>query len=267
MKTALKHWYLYGGSSTNSTYQSILDKADAIGATIPNSSIQSKDNAFWGGLSEDGNLSLMDIAYLFGSSGSEEYCRINGVDPDVFYPTKNGTINWTAEGGSAGGGAATDYYSTGYNPSTSSKFLQNNNSFGLYTKVDLLTASKNDMGIWRIETTGQGCYLSARNTGDVYRSQNNNATGSSTSGATSSIGLTSCVRVGSTEYKIYKNGVDAGTVTQSSAAIQSLVWAICGAQGATAVYANSNRQIAFTYAGSGSIDQLKLYNRLVTRFS
>lgn len=253
-------WYWRsGGAALNENLQTWLDRLTTRGYAHPSSSQITKYNRLF----NSGLLDLTDIAYMFSQNGQEETGWVNLPTPESFEITKIGTVNWASNDGETGDGS-TGVLNTNWNAlSNGVNFTQNNNSFGVWVRDDSIQASKSAMGAWRLETTGQGCYLNPRNTSDIFRAQNNNGSGASIAGATSSIGLTSCVRVSSTEYQIYKNGVAAGSpVSATSAAIVDLVWYICGHRQTTNPGGFYGNTIAFAYAGSGNINQLDLYNEL-----
>lgn len=268
MNIAKKSWYFSGVSSYNSSFQTWLDRLTTQGYTQPSVAQKQKLNTLFQGLSDDGNLALMDIAYMFMNDGSKEAAKVNLITPASYEIAADiGTVNWASNDGMTGDGT-TGALNTTWNASTNGvNFTRNNNSFGVWVLDSGIQASKIAIGCILAETTGQGCVLNPRNTADVYRSQNNNGTTTSTAGATTAVGLTSCVRVASGEYKIWKNGVEIATISQASAAIVNLVWYICAQRQTTNPGAFYGNTIAFAYTGSGSIDQLELYNRLNTFIS
>lgn len=240
---------------------------NAIGA--PTSPQQAKIDDLFAGLSEDGNFNLLDIAYLFFQNGSKEAGKVNIKNPATFQIGADiGTVNWASNDGMTGNGT-TGALNTGWNASTNGvNFTRNNNSFGVWVMDSAIQSAKMAMGALLAETTGQGCSVNPRNTGDVARSNNNNSTTTSTAGATTAAGLISAVRISSTQYQLYKNGVAFGSpIVQASNPIVNLVWYICAVRQTTNPGLFYGNTIAFAYAGSGNIDQLKLYNRLNTFIS
>lgn len=261
MRTALKSWFLNSGGAEviNDDLQTWLDRLTTRGYTHPSSSQITKFNRLF----NSGVLDLMDIAYMLSNDSQEETGWVNLITPASFECTEIGTVNWASNDGETGDGS-TGALNTNWNASSNGvNFTQNNNSFGIWVRDADIQASKSAMGAWRLETTGQGCYINPRNTSDVFRAQNNNNAGASIAGATTAVGLTSCVRVSSTHYQIYKNGVAVGSpVAATSAAIVDLVWYICAHRQTTNPGGYYGNTIAFAYAGSGNIDQEDLYNEL-----
>lgn len=263
------NWWLGGSLPINSSFQTWLDRLTTQGYTKPSAGQQVKLNTLFTGLASDGNLSLMDIAYMFLNDGSKEAAKVNLITPASFEIAADiGTVNWASNDGMTGDGT-TGALNTGWNASTNAvQFLRDNNSFGVWVMDTAIQAAKIAMGAFLPETTGQGNYIQPRHTGDVYRSQSNNATITSTAGSITSAGLTSVVRLSSTEYQIYKNGVAVGSpIAQTSNAIVSLVWYICAARQQTNPGFFYGNTIAFAYTGRGTINQLSLYNRLNTFIS
>lgn len=247
-----------GGGAINEDLQTWLDRLTTRGYTHPSSAQITKFNRLF----NSGVLSTMDIAHMLAATGQQETGWVNLPDPENFELTKVGNVAWDSGQGQTGDG--TGALLTGFNPSLATyNFLQNNNSFGVWSNTDLLEAGKTAMGAFRIETTNIGNNLIVRHTGDNYRGKNQSGTDVSVAGATSALGLTSVVRVSSTHWQFYKNGVAVGSpIAATSQALQNLAFAIMASQGNSALYNFSQQKIAFAYAGSGNINQLDLYNEL-----
>lgn len=258
-----------GGQALSPEFTAWRDRLTTLGYTKPSAAQQIKINTLFAGLSLDGNLSLMDIAYLFLQDGSKEAAKVNLITPASFEIAADiGTVNWASNDGMTGDGT-TGALNTTWNASTNGvNFTRNSNCFFVWVMDTAIQASKMAMGCNLIETTGQGWMVNPRNTGDVVRSNNHNATTTSTAGATTAAGLISVVRTSSTEYQIYKNGVAFGSpIAQTSNAIVNLVCYICAIRQTTNPGLFYGNTIAFAGAGSGAINQLALYNRLNTFIS
>ena len=115
-------------------YQAILNEATALGYTKPTLSQQIKQNLLLKNLKSNGSWNLNDIILVFANNGSKEFACINWKNPTGNKATLINSPTFTTNAGFTGNGSSS-YILTGYNPTGSDNYKQNNASRFIYVKT------------------------------------------------------------------------------------------------------------------------------------
>lgn len=150
----LNSFSIPSGTSFDSDYQVILDKAVSLGYTLPSSNTQTLQNTLLTSLKTDGVWDKLDIFYVFAvDNNASEFTTINWKNPNALVntPTQSTLINSPAFTNKAGftGNGTDSYINTNYNPATQSINYTLNNASRYYfphafvgtTRVDGTSAS------------------------------------------------------------------------------------------------------------------------------
>jgi len=213
----LNSFSIPAGSSFDSDYQAILDKAVSLGYTLPSSNAQTLQNTLLTSLKTDGIWNKLDIFYVFAvDNNASEFATINWKNPNalVNLPTQSTLINSPAfvpNGGFQGDGASS-YIDTNYNPATQGvNYTQNNAS--RYFFLHALGTGRFDGNVNGNNSIFLGSSASQR----INAGANTSTPAISFSG---SINPKSIHRTSSTEVIAY-NSTTSQSATQTSAAITS----------------------------------------------
>lgn len=157
------------------------------------------------------------------------------------------------------GNGATQSINTQWNISTNSvNYTLNNASFGAYALTSGLGASAGALIGGYLGS--DFCRINERYTGDSVRAGLNNATAYASGTNTVTQGFFSGTRTASNLQTVYKNGISQGTNSAVSTALpNSNMFVLAGGN-----LAYSSNTVAIAFMGSGSINQLTLYNILQT---
>jgi hypothetical protein len=133
----LNSFSIPSGTSFDSDYQVILDKAVSLGYTLPSSNTQTLQNTLLTSLKTDGVWDKLDIFYVFAvDNNASEFTTINWKNPNALVntPTQSTLINAPAFTNKAGftGNGADNYINTNYNPATQSINYTLNNASRYY---------------------------------------------------------------------------------------------------------------------------------------
>jgi hypothetical protein len=124
-----------GGSPFTTEYQAILNKAIALGYTLPSPEEQIVQDNYLRGLLLSGAWDELDVYYLFANNGSKEFATLNWKNPNSHQATLVNSPTFNAGQGFTFNGTSS-YIDTNYNPSTQGvKFTQNSASRGLYMRT------------------------------------------------------------------------------------------------------------------------------------
>lgn len=124
--------YIFGH---HPTYQAVLNRATALGYSLPSTAQQRKHNLMVVKLINAGAWPLLDLFYVPLNDSGSNFSRINWKDPSNFLLTLNGSITHTSNQGYVG--ATASYINTGWNPSTNGvNYTQNSASVFAYSFND-----------------------------------------------------------------------------------------------------------------------------------
>lgn len=115
-----------GGIPLETEYQAILDRAIALGYTLPSYSQQILQNDLLKAMKSSGVWDKLDVFYNFANDGSEGFATINWKNPSLYLATAPNGITFTENIGFTGGG--TSFINTNFRPSDGVQYQQNNAS-------------------------------------------------------------------------------------------------------------------------------------------
>jgi hypothetical protein len=213
-------------------------------------------DTFIKGLKADGIWALLDTLWVTAAH-SQQASRLNWKTPGTFTLTEVNSPAWVTDRGYTSNGS-TSYLDTNFAPGThAAQYTLNNASAGVYLRTDL-NESTVDMGD---STSGNRLLIDSRFTGSYFGGVNDI---SNLSVAVSdSLGMFSAVRTSSSARSLWVRGISVASDAQASSAVPvDNIYILCRNNGGAATF--SNRQNALSFLGSGSINQLTLYNRMQT---
>jgi len=140
-------YFMGGGSSTDSDYQAVLNRATTEGYSLPSASQQTLQNTLVTDLKSSGVWDKLDMLFVFANNGSEEFSLIDWKNPNGTTGTAYSDISWTSNSGFTGDGVA-DYIDTNHVAGTTgSQFTANAASMGVFSLTDYSSGAGNDYPI------------------------------------------------------------------------------------------------------------------------
>ena len=119
-------------SSFDADYQAVLNRAVALGYTLPTAPQQIIQNNLVLALKAGGIWSKLDVLYIFANNGGTEFARLNWKNPNVNLATLINPLTFTTNQGFNGNGTLS-YIDTNFNPSTNGvNYTLNNASISTY---------------------------------------------------------------------------------------------------------------------------------------
>jgi hypothetical protein len=105
------------GRGLDFNYRAVLDRARALGYTLPTPSFQHVQSQLMRALKYGGVFNKTDVLYVFANNGSKEFATINWKTPASHQATIVNSASWAKATGFTGN--ATDMYlDTNFNPAT-----------------------------------------------------------------------------------------------------------------------------------------------------
>jgi hypothetical protein len=199
------------GFAYETEYTAVLDRATALGYSLPSESVRTKQNTLLASLKSTGVWAKLDVFYVFAQDGGSAFGTLNWKNPDANQSTLVNAPTFVSNGGLMGNGTSS-YIDTNFNPLTQGvQYTQNNASRYFFThaintgRFDGNTSGTNSMflGVSAAQRINAGSntatppidFTSAVNTKSLHR--------------TSSIAVTAY------------NSTTAQTIVQTSAAMTS----------------------------------------------
>jgi hypothetical protein len=108
--------FLLGGKKVHPYYRAILNRATALGHTLPSIAIQIKQNQLVDDMVNAGLWSKMDGFWNFYHDGGKTFGYINWINPTSTVAVESGGVTFVALDGISG--AAVDYVDTAWSEST-----------------------------------------------------------------------------------------------------------------------------------------------------
>jgi len=242
-------WYAYLDSGDySSEYTAILDRATALGYSLPSDAQKVKQNTFISALKTAGIFSELDLLYVFANDVTGNFWKLNWVTPASFEITETaGALTKTSNVGINGNGSST-YANPNWIPSTNAvKYQLNNASVAMYINNNVAEA-KYACGI---VSSGNELTLAPKwSDNNLYGCINAASANFNTYANASSVGFYQMTRASSTNMKVFKNGSQVDTETKNSSVLPATaggsgIW-ICGRNpGSLSTY-----QIGFFAVGS-----------------
>lgn len=202
-----------GGNSTlagfDTDYIAIINRATALGYTLPTAANQFNQNKLIVDLKAAGVWNKLDVFYMFANTGSKEFATLNWKNPSANQAAVVGAaMTWNSSGYVGG---LLSYLNTNYNPTTNATNLsQNNACIGVWKRTHDATPGKFMLG-----NSGASSYMPSISTTDVRLHQ---TTGLSATFGTTNTGLLILNRTASTAVSFSVNGSATSATTGASVA-------------------------------------------------
>lgn len=239
------------GQSVDSDYQAVLDRATALGYTLPSAGQQVKQNQLVVDLKAAGVWSLLDVLYVFTTDGNNDFATLNWKTPASYKISRSGTVTFTTNQGYVSNGT-NGYLNTGWIPSTNGvNYTLNSSSLITYmqshvteAKYDLGSAQNFVGGANRISFEGDNGFGSAL--GSV------NQTGSAlVANGANCVGLWHIQRKDAANNYIFKNGVQIDTEADASNGVSNIaMYLLCLNNGGTPNFYSTRRMGMFAAGAS-----------------
>lgn len=236
MKNTLINWYINsgGGSSYDSGYQAILDRAENQSFAHPSSSVKSAQNDLYVSLNDAGILAKLDILYIFANDQSGGFWKINWITPSSYQCTEDaGAVTKSLEG-IKGNGTST-YANTNFNPSTNGvQTTSGSHSFGHQIYTIATVGSGYNFGYRDAAVSSQYLY-SGGSSNFVYRNHGLSAGGTYTGGVSDD----DYIHVAQPTTTLYVNGSPVYSPGGSFGALANISLRLGQAQGPSGGYGNA----------------------------
>ena len=131
-------------SSFDADYQAVLNRAVALGYTLPSASQRIKQNTLVLALKSGGIWNKLDVLYIFANDGGFEFARLNWKNPNSNLATLINPLTFTANQGFTGNGSGS-YINSNFNPAIgTNNYVLNSASRHIFVRTQSITASTLD---------------------------------------------------------------------------------------------------------------------------
>jgi hypothetical protein len=245
------------GFAYDADYQAVLDRAVALGYTLPNDSQKIVQNQLVLDLKAGGVWSELDVFYVFatGTGATNTFASLNWKAPTSYQATLNNPLAFATNNGLTA--SSTGNVSTNFIPSTNGvKYILNNASRFAWVHT---------AGTGTID--GVGGSAANRFTFDGTIPQNiNNGTTSNAIGALSGTGLKSINRPANNQIRVFQNTNLSVSGTSNSSALTTTPQLVFRSLGAYATHTISvyGMGASLVTAGGNATLNTNLYNAINT---
>lgn len=254
------------GVPFDSDYQAILNRATALGYTLPSAAQQVKQNTFLVALKTAGVWNLLDILYVYATDGNSDFATLNWKAPTLFQCAKVNSPTFTTNQGFTGNGS-TSYVNSNWSAfGNGVNYTQNNASMGGYVNSNIAESTGD---VWGIRNGANQAELNPRTGGNVLAGSLNALSAFNAANA-NSIGFYHSQRTAVNLQKVFKNGVLLDTKATASAALGIVSLTACCSNfiPGPLAFNFSSRQIGLLFAGAGLAGlELSFYNAWNTYFT
>lgn len=243
-------WWL-SGNVYDASYQAVLDRAIALGYTLPSADQRAKQNRLILDLKAYGIWDLLDVLWVYANDGGASFAELNWKNPLSFQNSQVGSPTFTNNQGFTFGAASR--LSSNWTPGVNGvNYTLNNSGFGCWINSDVGAASRCDMGCSNdIDGITNSMSLFSRNGSNVAATRINDNVALSTGGTiTTSVGFYHSKRTTSTARALFKNGSSIASDTQVSTSIPSVQMYIGSSNGGGGGVLFSQRQMSMAWAGA-----------------
>ena len=105
------------GLGYETEYAAVLDRATALGYSLPSESVRTKQNTLIASLKSIGVWAKLDVFYVFAQDGGADFGTLNWKNPNANQSTLINSPTFVSNEGFTGNGTSS-YIDTNYNPST-----------------------------------------------------------------------------------------------------------------------------------------------------
>jgi hypothetical protein len=235
----------------DASYTAILDRATALGYTLPSAGQQTKQAALITSLKSAGIWDLLDVLYVFATDGNNDFATLNWKDPLTYRITRSGTTTFTTNQGYVSNGS-TGYLNTNWIPSSNGvNYTLNSASLITYMQshvtlsaYDLGSAQNFLGGANRISFQGDDGF------GGVTGSINQSGSAALGNGG-NCVGLWQVQRKDASNVQHFKNGVQLDTEADASNGVSNIaMFLLCLNNGGTPNFYSTRRMGMFAAGAS-----------------
>ncbi len=130
-------------NSFDINYQSLLNRATALGYVLPSASQQIKQNNLVLALKSGGIWNKLDVLYIFANDGGSNFATLNWIRPLVNQATLINSPTFTSNQGFTGNGTSS-FINTNFNPATQGVNYTRLNASRYYYQYDTATSITSD---------------------------------------------------------------------------------------------------------------------------
>jgi hypothetical protein len=247
-------------------YKAILDRATALGYTLPSPAVQYVHNTYMLKLISSGTINELDALWFYANDGSKEFATLNWIDPLVKQNTLVNSPTWISNVGFEGNGTNA-YINSGFAPATQGvSYTLNSASTGVYVK-NTTTLGAGITNVLTGSTQGGNHIFLGRNGNNNSRLSirlNDDLTDILFAVQSQYLAdtLYSGNRNSSTNLANYMNGVlvDSGLKTTTAIPTGNVYILARNSSGSPAFFVQSGIQISMVFYGSGNVDHSFMYD-------
>lgn len=247
-------------------YQAVLDRATALGYTLPSPQVQYVHNTYMLKLISSGNINELDTLWVYANDGSEEFATLNWINPLVNQNTLVNSPTWISNVGFESNGT-NSYINSGFAPATHGvNYTLNSASVGVYVK-NTTTVATGVTNVLTGSTQGGNHIFLGRNGNNNSRLSirlNDDLTDVLFAVQTQYLAdtLYSGNRTSSTDLFNYMDGVlvNSGTKTTTAIPTGNVYILARNSSGSPAFFTQSGIQISMVFYGSGNVDHSFMYS-------
>jgi hypothetical protein len=244
------------GGGFTAQYKAILDRATALGYTLPSAGQQVKQNNLLKALIAAGIWAKLDVFYVYANDAGADFATLNWKAPALHQST---LVNSPTFGSNLGflGNGSTSNINTNYNPATDAiNFLLNSNHVMCYNLVN------NSSGTSIGGNLGPNIEIAGLNSANRLSVFNNTTFGDNiTIGANEQNGIYINTRQVSTSSIFYKNGAAINTSARASESIPNAQIRVLSRSNST-FYSNARAAAASAGGGFNATEALNYSNSL-----
>lgn len=236
-------------NSFDADYQAVLNRATALGYTLPSASQQIKQNALVLALKSGGIWNKLDVLYIFANDGGSNFSTLNWKSPNNNQATLINTPTFTTNQGFAGNGTSS-YINTNYTPSTvGNNYSLNNCSFGYWAFSGLQTGGAR-VNVGTRNSSSSGLAYTVGGGENSLFINTNNITNAVLSASSSNLGLRHFNRESSSGSRYYNSTGLIGSNTNISFDVSNFPFFISAINTANTPSLYTTTRISIMFAGS-----------------
>lgn len=264
----VKRLWWNSGALVDADYTAVLNRATALGYTLPSAAQQVKQNTLVTSLKASGVWSLLDVLYVFATDGNNDFATLNWKAPSSYKISRSGTVTFTTNQGYVSNGT-NGYLNTGWIPSSNGvNYTLNSASLITYIQSHV-TASATDLG--SAQNFLAGANRISFNADDGFGSALGaiNQTGTSViANGGNCVGLWHVQRKDASNTYHFKNGVQVDTEADASDGVSNIaMFLLCLNNGGTPNFYSTRRMGMFAAGASLNGLESSLYTSWNTYFT
>jgi len=257
-----------GGASLSAEAQTVVDRAIALGYTVPSNAKLAVLNTFIATLKTAGIWALLDElkVYKYNDAALANFSTLNLINPSVYQSAVVGVNMTYGVNGWLGGTASA--LSNNFIPSTNGvNFTLNNASQGCYVYNDALNGAQVMGSVGSAGATSR-TYLIVRFTATSFNINISSSATLNVGANATSVGLHSSNRVSASTTNYYVDGVVKQSLGSVAAgALSNVASYVCGHNNNGATVANTTQGVSMNYHGSDLTSKMVAFNAAWAAFN